>query len=100
MNNTQIATTAFVKNQGYITSYTETDPIFTAWDKSTGISIKKSQVSDFPMSMTPTSHTHGNITNDGKIGTTANLMLKTGVGGAIGTMVAGTEGQFLNGLGN
>ena len=31
------------------------------------ISITKSQVSDFPTSMTPTSHTHGNITNDGKI---------------------------------
>ena len=31
---------------GYITGYTETDPIFTAWDKSTGISITKSQVSD------------------------------------------------------
>ena len=36
---------------GYITGYTETDPIFIAWDKSTGISITKSQVSDF-------SHTH------------------------------------------
>ena len=32
------------------------------------ISITKSQVSDFPTSMTPTSHTHGNITNDGKLG--------------------------------
>ena len=32
---------------GYITSYTETDPIFTAWDKSTGISITESQISDF-----------------------------------------------------
>ena len=29
---------------GYITGYTETDPIFTAWDKSTGITITKSQV--------------------------------------------------------
>ena len=33
-------------DKGYITDYTETDPIFTAWDKSTGISITKSQVSD------------------------------------------------------
>jgi hypothetical protein len=31
---------------GYITGYTETDPIFKAWNKSTGISITKSQVSD------------------------------------------------------
>lgn len=31
------------------------------------ISITKSQVSDFPTDMTPSSHTHGYITNDGKI---------------------------------
>lgn len=31
---------------GNDTGYTETDPLFTAWDKSTGISITKSQVSD------------------------------------------------------
>ena len=30
---------------GYITGYTETDPTPTAWNKSTGISITKSQVS-------------------------------------------------------
>ena len=28
-------------------SFTETDPVFTAWDKSTGISITESQISDF-----------------------------------------------------
>ena len=32
--------------QGYLSSYTETDPVFTAWDKSTGISITESQISD------------------------------------------------------
>ena len=31
---------------GYLTSFTETDPVFTAWDKSTGISITESQISD------------------------------------------------------
>lgn len=31
--------------------YSESDPVFTAWNKSTGISITKSQVSDFPASM-------------------------------------------------
>ncbi len=31
---------------GYLTSYTETDPLFTAWDKSTGIVITESQISD------------------------------------------------------
>jgi hypothetical protein len=34
-------------------------------------------------SRTPTSHTHGNLTNDGKIGTTANLPLKTGTNGIV-----------------
>ena len=32
--------------QGYLTSFAETDPLFTAWDKKTGISITKSQISD------------------------------------------------------
>jgi len=32
--------------QGYLTNFTETDPIFSAWDKSTGISISESQISD------------------------------------------------------
>lgn len=31
---------------GYLTSFTETDPVFTAWDKSTGITITESQISD------------------------------------------------------
>lgn len=38
----------------------------------------------------PLVHTHGNITNDGKIGSTANLPLITGTGGAI------TAGAFGN----
>jgi hypothetical protein len=43
---------------GEITSHThayissETDPVFAAWNKSTGISITKSQVSDFPTNIT------------------------------------------------
>ena len=36
-------------------------------------SITKSKISDFPTSMTPTAHTHGNITNDSKITTTATI---------------------------
>jgi hypothetical protein len=32
---------------------------------------------------TPLSHTHGNLTNDGKVGTTANLPLKTGTNGVV-----------------
>lgn len=32
----------------YLSSFTESDPIFSAWNKSTGIVITKSQISDFP----------------------------------------------------
>ena len=39
------------------------------------ISITKSQISDFPTAMTPTSHTHGKITNDGKIASTDNVTI-------------------------
>lgn len=41
----------------------------------------------------PLVHTHGNISNDGKVGTTANLPLITGTGGAI---TAGTFGNQAN----
>lgn len=33
--------------------------------------------------VTPSSHAHGNITNDGKIGTEANKAVYTGTGGAV-----------------
>lgn len=36
---------------GYLTGYTETDPVFAAWNKSTGIVITESQISD--LSHTP-----------------------------------------------
>lgn len=41
-------------------------------------------------------HTHGNITSDGKIGTTADLIVKTTTGGALTALAAGTAGQFLS----
>ena len=46
----------------------------------------------------PASHTHGNLTNDGKIGTTANLPLKTGTNGVIEAGSFGTAaGSFCEG---
>ncbi|MCX6255079.1 MAG: DUF1566 domain-containing protein [Bacteroidia bacterium] len=36
----------------FLTNFTETDPIFGAWNKSTGINITASQVSDFQTSVT------------------------------------------------
>jgi len=37
-----------------------------------------------------TTHTHGSITTDGRIGTTANLLVGTGTGGTLGTVTLGT----------
>ncbi len=46
----------------------------------------------------PASHTHGNITNAGLVGTTANLPLKTGTGGIVEAGVFGTgAGEFAEG---
>jgi hypothetical protein len=45
------------------------------------------------------SHSHGNINNDGEIGSTANLMVKTTTGGALTTLAAGTTAQYLRGDG-
>lgn len=47
--------------------------------------LTKADISDFPTDMAPSSHTHGNITNDGKIGTTSGLAVVTGTGGAVTT---------------
>jgi hypothetical protein len=47
---------------------------------------------------TPTSHTHGNITNAGLVGTTSGLPLKTGTGGIVEAGAFGTAaGQFAEG---
>jgi hypothetical protein len=40
-------------------------------------------------------HVHGNISNDGKIGSTTDLIVKTTTDGALTTLAAGTSGQFL-----
>ena len=42
------STSELINTSGFLTSYTENDPIFSGWNKSTGISITKSQISDFP----------------------------------------------------
>ena len=56
-------------------------------------SVPWTGVTGKPSDFTPSSHTHGNISNDGKIGTTANQPLITGTGGAI---TAGTFGNQAN----
>jgi hypothetical protein len=57
--------------------------------------LNTDQVTD---SRTPLSHTHGNLTNDGKLGTTANLPLKTGTNGVVEAGAFGTSaGTFCEG---
>ena len=41
------------------------------------------------------SHTHGNISDDGKIGTTGDQLVKTGSGGTLTTLGIGTTDQYL-----
>jgi uncharacterized protein (TIGR02145 family) len=51
-------------------NYTETDPVFTAWDKSTDISITESQITDLQNYLT--SEEDGSVTNEIELPTTAN----------------------------
>jgi hypothetical protein len=44
---------------------------------------------------TPTSHTHGNLTNDGKLGSTSGLPVVTTTAGAVTTLALGTANQVL-----
>jgi Cu/Ag efflux protein CusF len=73
---------------GYITGYTETDPIFTAWDKSTGISITKSQVSDF-------AHNHDDrYYTEAEINTLLNAKLNSSLKGSVnGLAELGADGK-------
>ncbi len=69
---------------------TDYDPLFptTSW----------AQVYDHPSTFTPTSHTHGNITNAGAIGSTSGLPIITTTSGALTTGAFGTSsGQFAQG---
>lgn len=50
-------------------------------------------LNNIPASFTPASHTHGNLTNDGKVGTTANKPLITGTDGVV---QAGSFGNTAN----
>ena len=52
-----------------LTAFSQTDGKISATFGN--ISITKSQISDFPTSLTPTAHTHGNISNTGTITSTA-----------------------------
>jgi len=46
------------------------------------------------------SHDHGSLTSDGRIGSSANLVIVTGTSGALTAKAAGTTSQYLRGDGN
>lgn len=89
----------------YLSSFTETDPIFTAWNKSTGISITKSQVSDFGTYETPLSFSTGlsragnTITNTITQYTNAmaDARVVAGITGKQNTITTGTVAQYFRG---
>lgn len=61
-------------------------------------SVPWSGVTGKPSSFTPSSHTHGNLTNDGKVGTASGKPLVTGTGGAVEAGSFGTTaGTFCEG---
>jgi hypothetical protein len=64
-------------------------------DVANAVSDTDARLSD---ARTPTSHTHGNLTNAGAIGTTSGLPLKTGTDGAVEAGAFGTgAGEFCEG---
>jgi hypothetical protein len=64
-------------------------------DVANAVATSDSRLSD---SRTPLSHTHGNLTNAGAIGTTSGLPVKTGTSGVIEAGAFGTSaGQFAEG---
>ena len=71
---------------------------YTEFTAGSATSVPWSGVTGKPSSFTPSSHTHGNISNDGKVGTTANVPLITGAGGVVQAGSFGTtSGTFCEG---
>lgn len=66
---------------------------YTEYTAGSATSVPWSGVTGKPSSYTPASHSHGNITNDGKVGTTADKPLITGTGGVV---QAGSFGNQAN----
>lgn len=73
----------------YVTVRTGTSPNYSyAWEKfgevgGSGLSVDWADITSKPSTFSPSSHTHGNLTNDGKVGSNANYIIVTTTGGAI-----------------
>lgn len=64
---------------------------YTEYTAGSATSVPWSGVTGKPADYTPASHSHGNITNDGKVGTAANKPLITGTDGVIQAGSFGTS---------
>ena len=77
---------------------------YTEFTAGAASSVPWSGITSKPSSFTPSSHTHGNITNDGKVGTTSGYAVYTTTGGAVtaGTLAttdptaSGTSKTFID----
>lgn len=59
-----------------------------SWEKlgelsGSGLSVDWGDITNKPSSFTPSSHTHGSVTNDGKIGSDSGKIITTGTGGVL-----------------
>ena len=71
-------TSDLTNDSGFLTSHQDI-----SGKSDVGHTHTKSEITDFPSTITPSSHAHGNITNDGKVGTASGKIITTTTGGAI-----------------
>lgn len=86
-------TSDLTNDSGFLTSHQDI-----SGKSDVGHTHTKSEITDFPSTITPSSHAHGNITNDGKVGTASGKPLITTTGGAVTTGSFGSSsGTFCQG---
>ena len=98
-------TDGLVKNDGtidtttYLTEHQDISGKANSADLATVATTGRyTDLTNIPTTFTPSSHTHGSITNDGKIGTVSGKPLITSTGGEIATGSFGTtSGTFAEG---
>jgi len=79
---------------------TLTGTVFTPTFGSIVGTVAQGNDSRFTDARTPIAHNHGNITNVGAIGTTANLIVQTSTSGVLTAKTAGTTSQYFRGDGS
>ncbi len=98
INDVQLGDTVKEEDSGLLYFVVDTSKLNSAdgyevYTAGAATSVPWSGVTGKPSTFTPSSHSHGSITNDGKVGSTANLPLITGTGGVV---QAGSFGNSAN----